>query len=225
MTRRHCGAVCGGRVLAAASVPRAGARLPGPDVREEQSAQCRFGTPIVDGDQAAVPWSSQTRLTDGGTEDLAGVSLLRLSLRFNLWLPGRAGLGVLLSYDRFLCSPMSVSRRYVCCGSGGRRPSRSPVRWGSGPPRRGAWSALRPSWRRPRRPSRKTAFPDAVQPAAPVHRASPHRAGSGAQGWVLKIISARRLEMIFGALDGGRAPPDTERANPGPDPSQGARVA
>jgi hypothetical protein len=39
---------------------------------EEESAQCRFGTPIVDGDQAAVPWSAQTRLTDGGTEDLAG---------------------------------------------------------------------------------------------------------------------------------------------------------
>ncbi len=46
---------------------------------EEESAQCRFGTPIVDGDQAAVPWSAQTRLKDGGTEDLAGVSLLRFS--------------------------------------------------------------------------------------------------------------------------------------------------
>ncbi len=44
---------------------------------EEESARCRFGTPIVDGDQAAVPWTAQTRLTDGGTEDLAGVSLLR----------------------------------------------------------------------------------------------------------------------------------------------------
>src|SRR5207247_7460702 len=44
---------------------------------EEESAQSRFGTPIVDGDQAAVPWSAQTRLTDGGTEDLAGASLLR----------------------------------------------------------------------------------------------------------------------------------------------------
>ena len=44
---------------------------------EEESAQCRFGTPIVDGDQAAVPWSAQTRLIDGGTEDLAGVSVLR----------------------------------------------------------------------------------------------------------------------------------------------------
>jgi SnoaL-like domain len=46
---------------------------------EEESAQCQFGTPIVDGDQAAVPWSAQTRLRDGGTEDLAGVSLLRFS--------------------------------------------------------------------------------------------------------------------------------------------------
>ena len=44
---------------------------------EEESAACRFGAPIVDGDQAAVPWSAQTRLADGGTEDLAGVSLLR----------------------------------------------------------------------------------------------------------------------------------------------------
>ena len=44
---------------------------------EEESADCRFGVPIVDGDQAAVPWSAQTRLMDGGTEDLAGVSLLR----------------------------------------------------------------------------------------------------------------------------------------------------
>jgi hypothetical protein len=35
---------------------------------EQESAQCRFGTPIVDGDQVAVPWSAQTRLTDGGTQ-------------------------------------------------------------------------------------------------------------------------------------------------------------
>jgi len=44
---------------------------------EEESAQCEFGTPIVDGDRAAVPWSGQTTLVDGGTEDLVGVSLLR----------------------------------------------------------------------------------------------------------------------------------------------------
>jgi hypothetical protein len=32
-----------------------------------------------DGDQAAVAWSAQTRLTDGGTEDLAEASLLCFS--------------------------------------------------------------------------------------------------------------------------------------------------
>jgi hypothetical protein len=42
-----------------------------------ESAVCQFGTPIVDGDQAAIPWTAQTKLVDGGTEDLAGVSLLR----------------------------------------------------------------------------------------------------------------------------------------------------
>src|SRR5260370_18385400 len=46
---------------------------------EEESAQCRFGTPIVDGDQAAVPWTARTRLTDCGTDKPAGTSLLRLS--------------------------------------------------------------------------------------------------------------------------------------------------
>jgi hypothetical protein len=44
---------------------------------EEASAQCEFGEPIVDGDRAAVPWSAQTKLVDGGSEDLVGVSLLR----------------------------------------------------------------------------------------------------------------------------------------------------
>jgi predicted SnoaL-like aldol condensation-catalyzing enzyme len=44
---------------------------------EEESAQCQFGAPIVDGDRVAVHWTAQTRLTDGSTEDLAGVSLLR----------------------------------------------------------------------------------------------------------------------------------------------------
>jgi len=44
---------------------------------EEESAHCQFGLPVVDGDQAAVPWSAQTKLVNGGTEDLAGVSLLR----------------------------------------------------------------------------------------------------------------------------------------------------
>ena len=44
---------------------------------EEASAQCEFGEPIVDGDRAAVSWSAQTTLVDGGAEDLVGVSLLR----------------------------------------------------------------------------------------------------------------------------------------------------
>ena len=44
---------------------------------EEESAQCEFGAPVVDGDRAAVPWNAQTKLVDGGTEDLVGVSLLR----------------------------------------------------------------------------------------------------------------------------------------------------
>jgi SnoaL-like domain len=44
---------------------------------EEASAECQFGSPIVDADRAAVTWKGQTRLVDGGTEDLVGVSLLR----------------------------------------------------------------------------------------------------------------------------------------------------
>lgn len=44
---------------------------------EEESADCQFGTPIVDGDQAAVHWTAQTRLVNGGSEDLSGVSVLR----------------------------------------------------------------------------------------------------------------------------------------------------
>ena len=44
---------------------------------EEESAECQFGQPIVDGDEAAVRWSAQTKLVDGGTENLIGVSLLR----------------------------------------------------------------------------------------------------------------------------------------------------
>ena len=44
---------------------------------EEESAQCEFGAPLVDGDRAAVMWSAQTRIVGGGTQDLVGVSLLR----------------------------------------------------------------------------------------------------------------------------------------------------
>lgn len=46
---------------------------------EEESALCEFGTPVVDGDQAAVPWSAQSRLAGGGRQHLAGVSLLRFA--------------------------------------------------------------------------------------------------------------------------------------------------
>jgi|SRR5580692_10005740 hypothetical protein len=44
---------------------------------EEESADPHFADPIVDGDRAAVPWTARTRLHDGGTENLAGVAVLR----------------------------------------------------------------------------------------------------------------------------------------------------
>jgi hypothetical protein len=43
----------------------------------EESAECQFDQPIVDGDRACVRWSARTRLVNGGSENLAGVSLLR----------------------------------------------------------------------------------------------------------------------------------------------------
>jgi hypothetical protein len=48
-----------------------------PTLAEEHSAECEFGEPLVDGDRAAVEWSAETKLRDGRTEKLAGVSLLR----------------------------------------------------------------------------------------------------------------------------------------------------
>ena len=48
-----------------------------PTLADEESAECAFGEPIVDDDRAAVEWSAETRLKDGGGEKLAGVSLLR----------------------------------------------------------------------------------------------------------------------------------------------------
>jgi hypothetical protein len=48
-----------------------------PTLAAEEWAECEFGEPIVDGDRAAVEWSAETRLRDGGAEKLAGVSLLR----------------------------------------------------------------------------------------------------------------------------------------------------
>jgi len=49
-----------------------------PTLAAEESAECEFREQIVDGDRAAVEWSADTKLKDGGTEKLAGVSLLRL---------------------------------------------------------------------------------------------------------------------------------------------------
>jgi SnoaL-like domain len=48
-----------------------------PTLAAEASAECEFGDPVVDGDRAAVEWHAETKLKDGGTERLAGVSLLR----------------------------------------------------------------------------------------------------------------------------------------------------
>jgi hypothetical protein len=48
-----------------------------PTLAAEESAECDFREPIVDGDRAAVQWSAKTRLKDGETERLSGISLLR----------------------------------------------------------------------------------------------------------------------------------------------------
>jgi hypothetical protein len=68
---------------------------------EEESAQCQFGTPIVDGDQAAVSWTAQTRLVNGGTEDLAGVSVLRAGRR----TAGLLERGLTATAAVFACAP------------------------------------------------------------------------------------------------------------------------
>jgi hypothetical protein len=52
-----------------------------PTIDAEESAECWFGDPIVDGDRAAVEWSAETQLKDGGGEKLAGVSLLRFDAK------------------------------------------------------------------------------------------------------------------------------------------------
>jgi hypothetical protein len=48
-----------------------------PTLDAEAWADCEFHEPIVEGDRAVVEWRADTRLKDGGTEKLAGVSLLR----------------------------------------------------------------------------------------------------------------------------------------------------
>ena len=44
---------------------------------EQSSAVCRFGTPVVEGDRAAVDWWAVLTGPDGEEESIAGTSLLR----------------------------------------------------------------------------------------------------------------------------------------------------
>jgi hypothetical protein len=44
---------------------------------DQQSAECRFGEPVVDGARAAVDWWAVVMSTDGSLQSLAGASLLR----------------------------------------------------------------------------------------------------------------------------------------------------
>jgi ketosteroid isomerase-like protein len=52
---------------------------------DQEEAECRFGTPVVDGDRAAVDWWAVMTSVDGSVETIAGTSLLRF---------GRGGLVV-----------------------------------------------------------------------------------------------------------------------------------
>jgi ketosteroid isomerase-like protein len=44
---------------------------------DQQSAECRFGEPVVDGARAAVDWWAVITSKDGSVQSLAGTSLLR----------------------------------------------------------------------------------------------------------------------------------------------------
>jgi SnoaL-like domain len=44
---------------------------------EQAEASCRFGTPVVDGERAAVDWWGVITTRDGTVETVAGTSLLR----------------------------------------------------------------------------------------------------------------------------------------------------
>jgi SnoaL-like domain len=48
-----------------------------PTLAAEAWADCEFMEPVVEGRRAAVEWRAEVRLKDGGSERLAGVSLLR----------------------------------------------------------------------------------------------------------------------------------------------------
>jgi ketosteroid isomerase-like protein len=44
---------------------------------DQAAAECRFGSPLVSGDRAAVDWWAVVTSKDGSLESLAGTSLLR----------------------------------------------------------------------------------------------------------------------------------------------------
>ena len=44
---------------------------------DQASAECRFGTPLVDGQRAAIEWWGVIASKDGSVETVAGTSLLR----------------------------------------------------------------------------------------------------------------------------------------------------
>jgi ketosteroid isomerase-like protein len=46
---------------------------------DQMTAECRFGTPVVAGDRAAVDWWAVITTRDGGEETVAGTSLLRFA--------------------------------------------------------------------------------------------------------------------------------------------------
>jgi SnoaL-like domain len=48
-----------------------------PTPAAEDSTACEFDHPLVDGDRAAIAWRARLQLEGGGSEQLAGVSLLR----------------------------------------------------------------------------------------------------------------------------------------------------
>ena len=67
---------------------------------DQASAECRFGSPLVDGERAAVDWWAVVTATDRSVETLAGTSLLEFSRdgliveQRDVWasLPGRVEL-------------------------------------------------------------------------------------------------------------------------------------
>ena len=44
---------------------------------EQAGAECRFGTPVVDGERATVEWWAALTSVDGSVETIAGTSFLR----------------------------------------------------------------------------------------------------------------------------------------------------